>query len=327
MLRIDGVTRAVSEYVLTQADTTAMATDLMDEEQRTEFRKIHEMNLALSLEGLGRFRVNTYIQRSSVALVLRRIQTDIPQLESLGLPDQLQALSLLKNGLILVVGAAGSGKSTTLAAMIGYRNRMRPGHIVTIEDPVEFLHKDAMSIISQREVGTDTDSYPNALKSTLRQAPDVILIGEMRDTPSVEAALAFAETGHLVLSSLHSTNAPQTIERLLQFFSPDQHGQVYPSLANNLRGIVAQRLVPLKDGGRIAAIELMMATPLIRDYLRRQDPHLIKKAIAGGKTEGMQTFDQHLYELFEKGLITQETAIGFADSASEQRLRLRGLSV
>ncbi|MCA1596635.1 MAG: PilT/PilU family type 4a pilus ATPase [Chloroflexi bacterium] len=327
MYRINGATQAITEQRLSARDTREMAESIMDPDQRSEFRKVSEMNLALSVDELGRFRVNAYVQRNSVAMVLRRIKTEIPELESLGLPPRLKDLSLLKNGLVLVVGATGSGKSTTLAAMIGYRNRMEAGHIVTIEDPVEFLHDDRKSIISQREVGADTDSFANALRSALRQAPDVILIGEMRDVISVESALTFAETGHLVFSTLHSTNAPQTIERLLQFFPPEQHGQIFPSLANNLRAIVAQRLVPRGDGeGRVAVIELMIVTPLIRDYLRRHETSNLKKAIAGGKTDGMQTFDQALFDQYEQGVITSESAIAFADSANDIRLRLRGLS-
>lgn len=326
MFRIQGATQSLASSRLTSQDTRALAEAMMDNEQKETFRKESELNVALSVDGVGRFRANAYIQRSSVAVVLRRIKTDIPQLEALGLPPSLQDMALMKNGMVLVVGATGSGKSTTLAAMIGYRNRMEAGHIVTIEDPVEFLHRDAKSIISQREVGTDTDSFNNALKSALRQAPDVILIGEMRDTESVEASLTFAETGHLVLSTLHSTNASQTIERLLQFYPQAQHGQVFASLANNLRAIIAQRLVPRINGERVAAIELLVVTPLIRDYLRRHETTGLKKAIASGKIDGMQTFDQHLYQMYEEKIISPETALSFADSMSDMRLRMRGLT-
>ena len=325
MLRVDGETRQMSPFKLTADETRSLAEPLMSPEQREEFHRDSELNIALSLPGVGRFRVNLYVQRGSVAMVLRRIKTEIPKLETLGLPPQLQDLALLKNGLILVVGATGSGKSTTLAAMVGYRNRMRTGHIVTVEDPIEFLHANCKSIVSQREVGSDTDTFASALRNALRQAPDVILIGEMRDRVSVEAALSFAETGQLVLSSLHSTDAAQTIERVLQFYSPDQHGQIYPSLANNLRAVIAQRLVPRADGGRIAAIELMMASPLVKDLLRRHDTSQLKKAVSSGKADGMQSFDQHLFEMYESHVITSETALAFANSANDMRLRLRGM--
>ena len=326
MFRVDGVTRAASDIRLTVQDMQALVDLVMDPSQKQEFQRVSEMNLAVPVPGVGRFRANIYRQRGSIAMVMRRIKLDIPKLEVMGLPGKLLELALLKNGLVLVVGATGSGKSTTLAGMIGYRNRMKPGHIVTIEDPVEFLHRDEMSIVSQREVGTDTQSFDSALRNALRQAPDVILIGEMRDAVSVEAALAFAETGHLVISTLHSTNASQTIERLLQFFPSVQHGMMYQSLSNNLRAVVAQRLVPRSDGGRVAAVEILMVTPLIRDYLRRQETSAFRATMVAGKKDGMQTFDEHLFELYTSGAITQQTAVAFADSASEVRLRLRGLS-
>ena len=324
--RVEGAILSDSQARLTAADTRALAASMMDHDQCEEFRKLSEINLALSVPGYARFRVNAYVQRNSVAMVMRRIKTEIPELDGLGLPSRLKDLSLLKNGLVLAVGMTGCGKSTTLAAMVGYRNRSETGHIVTIEDPIEFLHQDERSLISQREVGSDTDSFHNALRSALRQAPDVILVGEMRDTASVEAALSFAETGHLVLSTLHATNAGQTIERLLQFFPPEQHALIYPSLSNNLRAVIAQRLVPTVDGKRTAAVELLIVTPLVRDYLRRQDTSQFRKVMASGKLEGMQTFDQSLYDLQEKGVITPETALAYADSANDLRLRLRGLS-
>ncbi|HET6384743.1 MAG TPA: PilT/PilU family type 4a pilus ATPase [Armatimonadota bacterium] len=327
MFRIDGVTANRSTENLSPDECRALAESIMEPEQREDFRKTREQNFSLSAPSAGRFRVNALIQRGFVGMVIRRIKTDIPELEKLGLPPRVSEMALLKNGLVLVVGSTGSGKSTTLAAMIGYRNRMQGGHILTVEDPVEFVHSDQKSIVNQREVGTDTASFAAALKNALRQAPDVILIGEMRDQESVEAALTFAETGHLVFSTLHSTNAPQTVERLLQFFNPEEQARIYPVLANNLRGIVAQRLVPRAEGpGRCAAIEFMVVTPLIRDYLRRRETSLLRKAIAAGKTEGMQTFDQSLYDLYQSGAISQETAISYADSANDIRLRLRGLS-
>ncbi len=328
MIRAEGETTPYDATPLTPEDTRALALAVMGEERNREFESKMEMNLAYSVHGLGRFRVNIFKQRGSVALVMRRVRSDVPTLQGLGLPPALAGLVMEDRGLILVTGATGSGKSTTLAAMINHRNGNATGHILTIEDPIEYLHRDQKSIVSQREIITDTESFDIALKNALRQTPDVILIGEMRDRESVKAAIDFAETGHLVLSTLHSTNANQTIERILQFFPADQHSQVLQLLANNLRGVISQRLLRRADGqGRAAALEIMIATQRIKDILRGADLVKLKSTIEQGVNEGMQTFDQHLYALHRvHGLITLDEALASADSPNDLRLRIRGLS-
>ncbi len=328
MIRAEGQTLPYGDQVLTAEDTWAIAVQLMSEAKRQEFEATQEANLAYSVPGIGRFRVNAYVQRGTTALVMRRVKSEVPTIEGMKLPAQLATLVMEERGLILVTGATGSGKSTTLAAMIHHRNANAGGHILTIEDPVEFLHRDLKSLVSQREIGTDTASYAEALRNALRQTPDVILIGEMRDQESVKAAIDFAETGHLVLSTLHSTNANQTVERILQFFPAEQHPQVLQVLANNLKGVISQRLVPRQDGtGRVAAIELMLATQRVRDILRGNELVKLKATIEQGTNEGMQTFDQHLYRLHkEEGLISLEEALAASDSPNDLRLRIRGLT-
>jgi len=300
---------------------------ILDAEQWEHLRTHQSVDLAYSLPGGGRFRVNAYRQRGTLAFVARRVRTDVPSFEALGLPDVLKDLVLRKRGLVLVTGPTGSGKSTTLAAMIDHRNTHEDGHIVTIEDPIEFLHPDKRSLVSQREVATDTPSFHEALRAALRQAPDVLLIGEMRDRESADAALYFAETGHLVLSTLHSMNAAQALERLLAFFPPDHTQEVLHRLSITLEGIVSQRLIPRADGaGRVAALEVLLATPRIRELVRRGDVGSIKQAIHAGLQEGMRTFDQSLYDLYRQGLVSLEDALRNADSANDLRLRIKGLA-
>jgi twitching motility protein PilU len=308
------------------AAAEALVREILDAEQQEQLRQHHSVDLAYSLPGVGRFRVNVYRQRGTLAFVARRVRTDIPSFEDLGLPEVLKDLVMRPRGLVLVTGPTGSGKSTTLAAMIDHRNTHYDGHIVTIEDPIEFLHPDKRSLVSQREVATDTPSFHHALRSALRQAPDVLLIGEMRDRESADAALYFAETGHLVLSTLHTVNASQALERLLAFFPPDHTQEILHRLSITLEGIVSQRLVPRADGaGRVAALEVLLATPRVRELVRRGDVGAIKQAIQAGAQEGMQTFDQALYDLVQRGLVTAEEALRHADSPNDLRLRIRGL--
>ena len=309
---------------LTGEQVREMAFELMRENQKKEFEDTLEQNLAYSLPGIGRFRINIMRQRNSVAMVIRQIRLEIQTLEDLKLPAVLVDLALLPRGLVLITGATGSGKSTTLAAMIDYRNRNKTGHIITIEDPLEFIHSHKKSVVTQREVGMDTLSYKNALKSALRQAPDVLLVGEIRDRETMEAALSFAETGHLVFSTLHSNNANQTLERILNFFSAEEQRQVYMQLSLNLRGIICQRLVPRINGeGRAAVIEIMLTSSRIADLIHKGDITGLKSVIAASSHEGMQTFDQHLYSLYKEGTIDYETAIRAADSANDLKLRIR----
>lgn len=329
MLRVEGETFPFDDHVLTPQDTEEIAYHIMgDGSKRRDFEANPELNMAYSVPGIGRFRVNFYLQRGTIAMVMRRVKSKVPTIEGMNLPPILGKLAMEERGLILVTGATGSGKSTTLAAMIHHRNLNATGHILTIEDPVEFLHTDEKSIVSQREIGTDTESFEQALKNALRQTPDVILIGEMRDRESVKAALDFAETGHLVLSTLHSTNANQTIERILQFFPADQHQQVLQLLAFNLKAIISQRLLRRADGrGRVAAVELMIVTARIRELLYNNELVKLKSAIEQGVNEGMQTFDQHIYKLHKvENLITLEEALANADSPNDLRLRIRGLT-
>ncbi|MFC1553176.1 PilT/PilU family type 4a pilus ATPase [candidate division KSB1 bacterium] len=303
---------------------TKMAFSLMRDDQTSDFETTLEQNLAYSLPGLGRFRVNIMRQRNSVAMVIRQIKLEILSMEQLKLPEILADLSMLSRGLVLVTGATGSGKSTTLAAIIDHRNSNKNGHIITIEDPLEFIHQHKKSIVTQREVGMDTLSFKNALKSALRQAPDVILIGEIRDRETMEAAISFAETGHLVFSTLHSNNANQTLERILNFFPVEEHRTVYMQLSLNLHGVVCQRLIPKKDGnGRAAVLEIMLGSPRVTDLIHKGDTAGLKEVIAASTHEGMQTFDQHLYELYKDEIIGYDTAIKAADSANDLKLKIR----
>ena len=296
---------------------------VMNDKQREEFLESHEMNLALSYPGLGRFRVNVFQQRGSPGMVIRQIKLDILSVDELGLPAILKDLVMTKRGLILVVGATGSGKSTTLAAMIDERNTRASGHIITIEDPVEYVHRHKQCVITQREVGMDTHSFQAALKNALRQAPDVILIGEIRDTETMEAAITFAETGHLAFGTLHSNNANQAIERILNFFPEERHPQIYLQLSLNLKAIVAQRLIKKLDGGRVAALELMLDTPRIKDLIKRGEVDIIKEAMEQGEQEGCQTFDKALFELYMAEEIEFDQALANADSANNLRLKIQ----
>jgi twitching motility protein PilU len=300
-----------------------IAYSLMDEGQVPAFERDLEMNMAIAVKDAGRFRINVFKQRGEVGMVIRAIKSEIPNFEALKLPAVLRTLIMEPRGLILVVGATGSGKSTTLAAMIDYRNLNTSGHILTIEDPIEFLHKHKKSIVNQREVGLDTHGYHDALKNAMREAPDVILIGEIRDVETMEAAISFSETGHLCLATLHSNNADQTLERILNFFPESAHKNILMNLALNLKAVVSQRLVIGKDGKRLPAVEILINTPMIRDLMRRGQVHEIKEAMDRSLQEGMQTFDQALYSLFKEGKIELEEALTKADSRDGLALKIR----
>lgn len=323
MYRINGVTRPAGNKSLMEEDTKEIAESIMNDKQLAEFTATNEMNLGLYYRSLGRFRVNIMTQRGTVGLVVRRIKSDIPTVDDLKLPPIIKEIAMTKRGLVLVVGATGSGKSTSLAAMIDYRNSNATGHIITIEDPIEFVHQHKKSIVSQREVGVDTDSYTIALKNTLRQAPDVILIGEIRDTYTMEAAINFAETGHLCLATLHSNNANQAMERIINFFPPERHSQIYLQLSLNLRAICSQRLVRTIDGGRTAAIEVLTDSPRVKDLIHKAQVAELKEAMEKSTNIGMQTFDQSLYDLYMEGMITLEEGLKNADSANNLRLRVK----
>jgi twitching motility protein PilU len=323
MYRIQGVTQAVGTVPFTNEQLEAMANEMMRDKQRREFEEKLEMNLALYYPDLGRFRVNIFRQRGNVGIVIRQIKVEIVPIDKLGLPSIVKDIAMTKRGLVLFVGATGSGKSTSLAAMIDHRNAHAPGHIVTVEDPIEFVHRHKKSVITQREVGFDTHSYEMALKNTLRQAPDVILIGEVRDTETMEAAIAFAETGHLCLGTLHANNANQAIERIMNFFSSERHAQIYLQLSMNLRAIISQRLIPSLDGRRVAALEILMDTPRIKDLIKKGETDVLKEAMEQGVQEGCQTFDQVLFEFYRDGKISLDQALINADSANNLRLKIK----
>jgi twitching motility protein PilU len=296
----------------------------MNEQQRRDFAENHECNFAISARGIGRFRVSAFYQRNLTGMVLRRIETNIPTIEQLKLPEVLKSLAMTKRGLVLFVGATGTGKSTSLAAMIGYRNENSSGHIISIEDPIEYIHQHKSCIVTQREVGIDTESFDVALKNTLRQAPDVILIGEIRTRETMDYAVTFAETGHLCLATLHANNANQALDRIINFFPADRQQQVWMDLSLNLRAIVAQQLVPTPDGkGRRAVIEVMLNTPLAADLIRKGEVHELKALMKRSTELGMQTFDQSLYQLYSQGEITYEDALSHADSANDLRLLIK----
>ncbi len=323
MYRVNGLVQPKGDEAFTPADLDILAKSIMNDWQSRDFEQEHEMNMAMALPGISRFRVNIFRQRGSVGMVIRRIVAEVPTLEVLGLPAVLGDIAMTKRGLVLVVGATGSGKSTTLAAMVDYRNKRDHGHIITIEDPIEYVHSHKSSIITQREVGFDTHSFGAALKNTLRQAPDVILVGEIRDTETMEAAITFAETGHLCLGTLHSNNANQAIERIMNFFSHERHGQIYLQLSLNLRSIISQRLVRTVEGKRTAALEIMMDTPYIKDLIKRGEVDTIKEGMEQGVQEGCQTFDQALFTLYRDGKISLEHALVNADSANNLRLKIK----
>jgi twitching motility protein PilU len=323
MFKIEGETYPYDEGPLTPEETETIAFSIMTERQRNEFLKELEMNLALYYPELGRFRVNIFRQRSYVGIVIRQIKTRIKSIDELGLPQIFKDIAMSKRGLVLVVGGTGSGKSTTLAAMIDYRNSNQRGHIITIEDPIEFVHEHKMSVITQREVGFDTHSFFNALKNTLRQAPDVILIGEIRDKETMEHAITFAETGHLCMGTLHANNANQAIERIINFFPVERHLQIYLQLSLNLRAIISQRLLPGVDGKRVAAVEILLDSPRVKDLILKGDIGLLKETMAQSYNEGMQTFDQHIFELYMQGKVSQDNAIAYADSPNDMRLKIK----
>jgi twitching motility protein PilU len=321
--RIDGVLTALSERPFKNGETAAIAASLMDVEQRREFDRDLEMNLAISRAGIGRFRVNIFKQRNDVSIVIRNVKLDIPRFADLKLPAVLLDTVMLKQGLILFVGATDSGKSTSLAALIDHRNRHSSGHIITIEDPIEYIHRHQRSIINQREVGVDTRSFHAALKNTLRQAPDVVLIGEIRDRETMEHALAFADTGHLVLSTLHATNANQALDRIINMFPEERRPQLLQTLGNNLKAFISQRLVRTVDGQRRAAVEVMLGTPTISDLIRRNELGELKAIMEKSGEMGMQTFDQSLFKLFEAQVVSEDEILKHADSATNLKLRVK----
>lgn len=321
--KFNGVLKPLSADPLKPGDVARIAESIMDPEQRVEFNHELEMNLAISVPNVGRFRINIFKQRNEVSIVARNIKLDIPRFEDLKLPEVLLKVVMEKRGLVLFVGGTGSGKSTSLAALIDYRNRNSGGHIITIEDPVEYVHRHKKSIINQREVGVDTRSFHAALKNTLRQAPDVILIGEIRDRETMEHALAFADTGHLAISTLHANNANQALDRIINFFPEERRPQLLNDLGNNLKAFVSQRLVRTSGGKRRAAVEVLLGTSTISDLIKRGDFSSIKEIMEKSKALGMQTFDQALFDLVVEGAISEDEAIKNADSANNLRLKLK----
>jgi twitching motility protein PilU len=323
-IKIHGKVVPVTQRALSPDKAREVVLSVMSEEQRKEFSNSHECNFAISAHGIGRFRVSAFQQRNQVGMVLRRIETKIPTTEELRLPPILNDVAMTKRGLVIMVGATGTGKSTSLAAMIGYRNRNSSGHIISIEDPIEFVHHHDRCIITQREVGIDTETFEVALKNTLRQAPDVIMIGEVRTRETMDYAIAFAETGHLCMCTLHANNANQAMDRILHFFPEDRRDQLLMDLSMNLKGIIAQQLIPTPDGkGRRAAIEVMLNTPLMADHIRKGEVHMMKELISKSNEHGMQTFDQALFKLFKSGEITYEDALAHADSPNDLRLMIK----
>ncbi len=315
-MNIEGAMHPIGKTPLEPGMTKNLAYSVMDETQIMGFEATLEMNLGMSLKNIGRFRINIYTQRGEVSMVIRYIKADVPSIEELNLPEKLKDLVMLRKGLVLVVGSTGSGKSTSLASMIKHRTGAMPGHILTIEDPIEYTLNHGKSIVGQREVGLDTLSYENALREAMREAPDVIMIGEVRDRETMEAAIQYADTGHLCLTTLHAVNANQTLDRIISFFPPDARNQILMDMSMNLRAIVSQRLVEGMKGKRVAAIEILINSPYISDLIRRGDFHEIKEIMEKGEAEGMQTFDQSLYRLFKEGQIEIKTALSYADSRS-----------
>lgn len=323
-MKINGRVMPVTTTALSPDQTREAVLGIMTERQRMEFAETKECNFAISARGTGRFRVSAFFQRNLVGMVLRRIETHIPKIEDLQLPEIIKDLSMTKRGLIIFVGATGTGKSTSLAAMIGHRNRNSTGHIISVEDPIEFIHQHQSCIVTQREVGIDCESFDVALKNMLRQAPDVIMIGEVRTQQTMEQAITFAETGHLCLCTLHANNANQALDRILHFFPPERHAQLWNDLSLNLKGMVAQQLVPTPDGqSRRAVIEVLLNTPLASDMIRKGEVHELKALMKKSTEAGMQTFDQSLYQLYKEDQITYEDALAHADSANDLRLLIK----
>jgi twitching motility protein PilU len=324
VMKIDGRAVSLGAEMLKSGQVLNLAKEILGMERLQDFQQEKEINMAISAPGIGRFRVNGFFQRGELSFVLRAIKTQIPSLEQLRLPSILKDLAMTSRGLVLFVGATGSGKSTSLASMIQYRNQNAAGHILTIEDPIEFLHKNAMSIVNQREVGIDTLNYERALENALREAPDVILIGEVRSRDTMDHAMAYAETGHLCMSTLHANNANQAIERIINFFPEDRKKQLLMDLSLNLRAVVSQRLLPIKgQGGRVAAMEVLINTPAIADLIYKGEVGLLKDAMARTNDVGMQTFDQSLLQLFMDGLVEYEDALRGADSQNDLRLAIK----
>jgi twitching motility protein PilU len=323
-IKFSGKLTPVSKTILSTEESAALVHALMNESQLAEFQATHECNFAVSPQDIGRFRVSAFVQQAKAGMVVRTITTEIPELDALNVPAQLKDIVMSKRGLIIMVGATGSGKSTTLAAMIGHRNANSHGHIITIEDPVEFVHPHMNCIITQREVGTDTADWHTALRNTLRQAPDVILIGEIRDRETMDHAIAFAETGHLCLATLHANNANQALDRIVNFFPEERRQQVLMDLSLNLRAMISQRLIPAKSGkGRCAAVEIMLNSPLISDLIFNGDVHQIKELMKKSRELGMQTFDQALFDLVDADKISVEDALRNADSVNDLRLAIK----
>lgn len=323
-MKIDGKMTPVTQQPLSSVHTAALARAIMNDKQAVEFEMSKECNFAIHPEGIGRFRVNTFVQQQRTGIVLRTITTKIPNFDDLGLPQVLKEVVMSKRGLVIFVGGTGSGKSTSMAALIGHRNQNSHGHIITIEDPVEFVHEHINCVVTQREVGVDTESWEAALKNTLRQAPDVILIGEIRDRETMEHAIAFAETGHLCMGTLHANSANQALDRIINFFPEERRAQLLMDLSLNMRALVAQRLIPKKSSsGRAAAIEVMLNSPLISDLIFKGNVHEIKEIMKKSSELGMQTFDMALFELYENGTISYEDALRNADSMNELRLQIK----
>ena len=321
--KFEGELKPIASELMKPGEIKDIAYEIMDSTQQAEFEQELEMNLAISVSGYGRFRINIFMQRNEVGIVARNIVADIPSWQSLRLPTILPEVVMAKRGLVLFVGATGSGKSTSLAALIDYRNSNSSGHIVTIEDPVEYVHTHKKSIVNQREVGVDTRSWHNALKNTLRQAPDVILIGEIRDRETMEHAIAFAETGHLCISTLHANNANQALDRIINFFPEERRQQLLMDLSLNIKAFISQRLIPTVDGKRCAAIEVLLGTPMVAELILRGEIDGVKEVMQKSENIGMKTFDTALFELYQEGLITEEEAVRNSDSANNVRLKIK----
>ncbi len=323
-IKVDGKVMPVTKQALTPEQSRAFVYGVMNEEQRRQFESTNECNFSISPHEIGRFRVNIFMQQGLVGMVLRAIETKIPKFDELSLPKVLADIALTKRGLVIFVGATGSGKTTSLAAMVGYRNEYSYGHIITIEDPIEFVHQHRNCIVTQREVGVDTETFDTALKNTLRQAPDVILIGEIRSRETMEYAIQFAETGHLCLATLHANSSNQALDRIINFFPEDRRSQLLMDLSLNLKAVISQRLIPIKTGkGRVPAVEVMINSPLIADLILKGEVHGIKELMAKSTEAGMQTFDQSLFNLIEAGLISYDDALRNADSVNDLRLRVK----
>ncbi|MGE5795050.1 MAG: PilT/PilU family type 4a pilus ATPase [Bacteroidota bacterium] len=323
-IKLDGKVTPVSQQPLSPQHTAELVRSVMNDRQAAEFEATKECQFAISPGGIGRFRVSALVQQGNIGMVLRTINSKIPTFEELGLPPVLKDVCMTKRGLVIMVGATGSGKSTSLAAMVGYRNENSYGHIITIEDPIEYVHPHRNCVITQREVGVDTESWENALKNTLRQAPDVILMGEIRDRETMDYAIAFAETGHLCMATLHANSSNQALDRIINFFPEERRPQLLMDLSLNLKGMISQRLIPRREGkGRVAAVEIMLNSPLIADLIFKGDVHEIKEIMKRSKELGMQTFDMHLFEMYDNGVISYEDALRNADSVNDLRLAIK----